>query len=97
MKKYRFKVNKTNLDYIRKLFLITMNKKDVSSIIEKNDKLVSMIYKQINYIPEANVRYAIKLRFVYCKLWSEVSYKMGYRSPNGALMLVKRYFADLNK
>lgn len=97
MKKYRLKVNKSNLKYIRKLFFITRNQKDVSSIIEKNKKLVSMIYKQINYIPDVSVRLAIKLRFVDCKLWSEVSYKMGYWSHDGSRKLLDRYFANLNK
>lgn len=97
MKKYRFKINKANLGYIRTLFLIAKNQKDISSFIEKNKKIVSMVFKQIEDIPDAAVRRVIKLRYVDGNTWADVSYKMGYRSHDGSRKVLNKYFADLNK
>lgn len=65
---------------------------DDTLAIERNKKELKLMAKQIEDIPDSLVRRAIKLRYVDGKSWLDVSLKLGYSSPSGALMLIDRYF-----
>lgn len=65
---------------------------DNSLVIERNKKSLDLMARQIEEISDCLVRRAIKLRYVDGKSWAEVSFKLGYSSPSGALMLIDRYF-----
>ena len=64
---------------------------DDNFVMERNERFLYSIAKQIEEIPDCLVRRAIKLRYVNGKSWAEVSFKMGYTSPDGARKLIDRY------